>query len=101
MRGEYLLIQFIVLLIIIPLYVFHKLDFSKKKAFLKTVLVTVIILGIWEYIALSRGHWGYGKEFIVGFIGIYPVEQFVFYCFISFFAITLWTSGKKITAKWG
>jgi len=102
MRGEYLLLDIIAVLVFLGLYKLFKLDFfSEKKALLKTFAIVFAILVVWETLALWRGHWWFGDEFVIGYVGIVPISELIFLGVITpFLALTLWETGKKIAKKW-
>jgi lycopene cyclase domain-containing protein len=102
MKGEYLLIELLILGILVLVYRHYKLNlFSEKGRIIKTMATTSVIYIIWETLALSRGHWGFGDEFILAYIWIFPIEELIFITIIAVFVpIILWEISKKVGKKW-
>lgn len=53
-------------------------------------VVNVLLATIWDQIAISRGHWSFKEEFLLGLkIGHMPIEEFLFVVVLAYFALTL------------
>ena len=101
MKGEYLFIEILVMCSLLILYKIFKLDFfKKKKELLKTIAVLFVIYFTWETFALIRGHWGFGEQFIIGYIWLFPIEEILFIIFIAtFLPIIFWEISKRVLRK--
>ncbi len=99
MRGEYLLVELMALLFGIILYKMFNLRFlSEKKALMKVLLFNLVFFGVWDVLAFWRGHWTWTRDLTIGYVGVLPIEEFVFIAVaVVFIPITLWEVSKKIT----
>jgi len=89
-----LLLELLAFMLFFVIYKIFGLRFLQKKSFWQAGITVFILLVLWEWWAITQGNWRYGEEFMVGFIGIYPLEQFVLYGLTAFASITLWEMSK-------
>ncbi|MBM3281919.1 MAG: lycopene cyclase domain-containing protein [Candidatus Diapherotrites archaeon] len=78
--------------------VFH-ISFSprEKRAVIFSLAATVIVFVSWDSWAVSRNHWWFGLENMLGImLGNQPLEEIVFFAVIPFFGIVLWKISNKM-----
>jgi lycopene cyclase domain-containing protein len=101
MELEYLLL--LGLVIFIP---FVK-SFSKEIGFYRnprrlffSVGFPFIIFIVWDVYAVSRGHWTFNNDYIIGLkiLGL-PIEEVLFFTVIPFCALFTWESVKYFMRK--
>lgn len=89
---EYLIILSIILLTTI--FIEHKwnihLYHSRKERFIVTLHIFLFGM-LWDYFAVYREHWIFPGNGLIG-IRIYglPIEEFLFFLIVPFFALTLY-----------
>ncbi len=65
--------------------------FENKKQMLTFSLLEYIIGITWDTYAISRGHWVYPKEGVLGvFIGLMPVEDYLFIFVVPYFSLIIY-----------
>lgn len=76
-----------------------KLFVSKKQMFL--IYATTLIIGsIWDNYAVFRGHWFYPGDGTLGiFIGLIPLEDYIFMILVPYSLIVLYKFSIKILGK--
>ncbi len=94
---EYLLILILVFLATVFLHIYFKVRIYKSpKHFIIFNSINVFLATIWDQIAISRGHWTFSKEFLLGpKIGFMPIEEFLFVLVLSYFALTFFKILEK------
>ena len=57
----------------------------------KAIPVALVLGILWDYIAIERGWWSYGKEFLLGpsILGI-PIEDFLFFIVVPAGAVAVY-----------
>ena len=57
----------------------------------------IIFVGvIWDHIAIYRGHWSFGKKFLLGpHIGLMPIEEFSFGIIMPYFGLVIYKIAEK------
>ena len=99
-------LEYFLLLCIVILVPFVK-SFSREIGFYKNPLRLFFSIGIpfvifigWDVYAVSRGHWTFNKDYIVGLkIFSLPVEEVLFFTVIPFCALFTWESVKYFMRK--
>lgn len=89
---EYTLILLSLLLVSIFLHWEYKLKIFKSRSHAFTFFTFLFLVGaVWDYIAISRGHWSYGEKFLLGphFASI-PIEDYSFFLVLPYFGLVLW-----------
>jgi lycopene cyclase domain-containing protein len=98
MRFEYLLT--LLILFIIALFIKNKYQiklFNNTEELLVFYSVIFVIGTIWDNFSVWRGHWFYPGKGIVGiFVGLIPLEDYVFAIVTSFTVLVLYRSLPKI-----
>ena len=79
----------LVLLSFIPIAIIYKRRYLLRRI-AKGVPIALVLGTIWDYIAISRGWWSYGKDFLLGptVYGI-PVEDFLFFILVPAGAVAI------------
>ncbi|MEV0675076.1 lycopene cyclase domain-containing protein [Actinosynnema sp. NPDC050436] len=59
-------------------------------ALARTLFPVVLVFGAWDLVAIARGHWTFGSEFITGVFlpGGVPVEELLFFLVIPLCALS-------------
>lgn len=53
-------------------------------------LFMLILATCWDQIAIARGHWSFGEEFLLGIkIGYMPIEEFGFVLVVSYLVLVV------------
>ena len=98
MRFEYLLTLLALYLITLLIKVRYKIRvFNNIKELLVFYLIIFLIGTIWDNFAVWRGHWYYPGKGILGiFIGLIPIEDYVFALVTSYTILVLYKALPKI-----
>lgn len=55
-----------------------------------TNLVFLVVGVVWDHIAIGRGHWYFGQEYLLGpRIGLMPIEEYGFALIMPYFVLVL------------
>ena len=94
---EYFLILIVLLVMTIILHRISRVKiYNSKGHFLALNLIVLAISTVWDQYAIYRGHWSFGKEFLLGpKIGFMPVEEFLFVLILSYFGLVLYKILEK------
>jgi lycopene cyclase domain-containing protein len=96
-KFEYLILDIIILLSPFLGKIFYKNFFlpNIKYFLISTILVSLIFL-IWDF--LVTNHWWYfNDKYLIGFkIFKLPIEEIIFFPFVSFSCFVIWVNLKKI-----
>jgi lycopene cyclase domain-containing protein len=94
--------EYFVILVIIFLtsFILHKLSGVRLYKSLKHILVVngiALVLGIvWDHIALTRGHWVFGEQYLLGpKAGLMPVEEMIFILVMMYFALVIYKIAER------
>lgn len=71
--------------------------YRNKKALTLSILITLIIFGIWDIYATSRNHWSFNPNGVwpIKLINL-PIEEILFFIVIPFCCIFTWEAIKYI-----
>lgn len=88
-QYEYLILMAACVAITLPLEFFLRARVYRRLPLaLPSILVVVVVFGIWDYIGIARNHWTYNQEFITGIhLGSLPLEELVFFIVIPLCAL--------------
>lgn len=65
--------------------------FKRWKASLLTFLLGAVLATLWENLAVLRGHWWFGYQYMLGIrIGLVPIEEVIVWADLIFIPILLW-----------
>ena len=96
---ECALILLLLLAISIFLHRRYKLKVFKTRLHLLAYYAVVLFIGIvWDYVAISRGHWFFGEKFLLGpRFGLMPIEELGFILILAYFGRVIYeTIDKKL-----
>lgn len=92
MSFEYLGILGLLLVVALTLKFKFKIKvFNSPKEAVILYRILIILGTIWDYIAITRGHWFYpGKGTMGIFIGVIPIEDYLFAFVCPYFLLILY-----------
>jgi lycopene beta-cyclase len=81
---QYLLLLGACVAITLPLeLVLRARVYRRPRLLLPTLLVVVVVFGLWDLLGIARDHWTYDADFITGAaIGPLPIEELAFFVVI-------------------
>lgn len=89
---------------VIPLVAsfYPPLKFYKHvRALIISIVLIVIIFGLWDMYATARGHWRFDPSSVWKIrIGNLPLEEVLFFIVIPFCAIFTWEAVNYLKRKW-
>ena len=91
-----------ILLIFLLLSVFFEWKFHIRlyHSFKERIVIVGLffILGIlWDFYAVSQGHWKFPGDGLLGiYFGILPLEEYLFFLIMPYFAVTFYKSLEKL-----
>jgi lycopene cyclase domain-containing protein len=88
-QFQYLLLMGACLAITLPLeVVLDARVYRRLRLLLPTLLVVVVVFGLWDLLGIARGHWTYSSEYMTGVaLGPMPLEEIVFFVVIPLAAL--------------
>ncbi|MBI3380100.1 lycopene cyclase domain-containing protein [Candidatus Gottesmanbacteria bacterium] len=94
---EYAFILLLLLFITVLLHHRYKVKIYKSRAHLIATNIILLIVGIlWDQYAISRGHWGFGQQFLLGpRIGFMPIEEYGFALITVYFVLVVFRIFEK------
>jgi lycopene cyclase domain-containing protein len=94
---EYALILLLILLVSIFLHRFNKITLFGSKIYLFVFYSIALLFAItWDHFAISRGHWSFTDEFLLGpRIGLLPIEEYGFFIIVAYFVLVVYKSIEK------
>ncbi len=73
---------------------------KQKKAIVLSLIATTILFSFWDAWAVSRGHWLFNPETVMGiWLGNQPLEEILFFVSIPFLGIVLYEIFSKREAR--
>jgi lycopene cyclase domain-containing protein len=96
--SEYFLVLILSLSAPLILSFYPPLKFYRNiSGLIISILVTVVLFGIWDVLATARGHWWFEPDKIWGihFINL-PLEEWLFFIVIPFCCLFTWETIKFI-----
>lgn len=92
LMPEYLLILILIYIVALSLKYFYKVKVFRSVKESIVFYLIIMTLGIsWDYFAIARGHWAYSGKGLLGFfVGIIPIEDFVFAAVTSYFVLVIY-----------
>ena len=94
---EYLLILIVVFLVSFFIHRLSKVTIFISKRHLFIFFGIIFVIGtIWDQLAIGRGHWSFGAEFLVGsYLGLMPIEEYIFMIIVVYFALVIYRITEK------
>jgi len=98
---EYGVILLFLLSVAVFLHHRYKITIFNSKHHLFIFYTVIFIVGtLWDHLAIGRGHWFFGREFILGlYIGLLPIEEYVFVIIVFYFSLVIYKITEKYTKK--
>ena len=97
MVSEYLIILGVFLFIAIALdYKYHMRIYGSWKERVAIPLIYFVFGVAWDSFAVWRGHWVFEGNGLIGInIGFLPLEEYLFFIILPYFAITTYKAMRK------
>lgn len=75
--------------------------YRRWRSLLLTFLGVLLIFGIWDVVAVARGHWYFNpsKVWTARFYGL-PIEEIIFFIAVPFYCIVAWETLRYIKKTW-
>ena len=90
-RATYLVLMAACVLVTLPLeLVLRARVYARPRRWLASLLPVSLVFGVWDYLAIRRGHWSYSPRFTSGVRllgGVLPLEEVVFFLVVPTCAI--------------
>lgn len=88
-QYEYLILMAACVAITLPLeFLLRARVYRRLPLAIPSILVVVVVFGVWDLLGIARDHWTYNDEFITGiYFGIIPLEEIVFFIVIPMCAL--------------
>ena len=62
--------------------------------------IVFVVAFCWDQFAIWRGHWSFGKQYLIGiYVGYMPIEEFGFIFIPSYFGLVLYKTVEKLLDK--
>lgn len=83
-NAQYLILMAACVAITLPLeFLFRARVYRRWRLLVRTILVVVIVFGLWDLVGITRDHWHYNPAYITGVrLGPLPLEELVFFIVI-------------------
>lgn len=74
----------------------------RVKRWLLSIIPTALIFLVWDYYAVTRGHWKFDKEQVVGIYGPagIPLEEFLFFIVVPLAGLMTIEAVRKRRPHW-
>ena len=85
------------------LEIFIKVGVLRRfKRWLLSIIPTALIFLVWDYYAVTRGHWKFDKEQVVGIFGPagIPLEEFLFFIVVPLAGLMTIEAVRKRRPHW-
>ncbi len=94
---EYFLILLFLAVFSITLHLKYKLQLFRSKRHRYVFFTITFVVGmIWDSLAITRGHWSFGADYLLGIKGgILPLEEYFFFIIFPYALLVLY----KLTDK--
>ncbi len=84
-RYQYLILMTLCVMITLPLeFVFRARVWRRPRRLSAAIVPTVVVFGLWDLIAVARGHWTFSEKLTTGFelLPGFPVDELAFFVVI-------------------
>jgi lycopene cyclase domain-containing protein len=85
------------------LEIFLKVNVLRRvKRWLFSILPTALIFLLWDYYAVTRGHWKFDSEQVIGIFGPagIPLEEFLFFFFVPLAGLMTIEAVRRVKPHW-
>ena len=74
----------------------------RVKRWFLSIAPTAAIFLLWDYYAITRGHWKFDKEQIIGIFGPggIPLEEFLFFFFVPLAGLMTIEAVRRVKPHW-
>ena len=104
-RATYLAVMAACVLVTLPLeLVLRARVYARPRRWLASLLPVFVVFGVWDYVAIRRGHWSYDPRLTSGvrFLGgVLPLEEVVFFLVVPTCAILTYQAVKRLLGPAG
>ncbi|MEU4743762.1 lycopene cyclase domain-containing protein [Actinosynnema sp. NPDC023658] len=99
-RWEYLVVLAVCLLLTAPLEYLGAGVYRRFDAVARTLLPVVALFGVWDLVAIARGHWWFDERFTLGLVlpGGLPLEEALFFLVVPLCALLTYEAVRRVTA---
>lgn len=99
-RWHYLAVLVACLLLTAPLERLGAGVYRRFDAVARTLLPVVAVFGVWDVVAIARGHWTFSAKFTLGLVlpGGMPVEELLFFLVIPLCALLTYEAVRAVSA---
>ena len=98
---EYALI--LILLLVISFYLHRHFQvrlFASQEHAIIFYIILVSVGVAWDHYAIYRGHWYFGKDFLLGpRLGLMPIEEYAFAVIVPYFMLVVYKIIEKLFKK--
>jgi len=99
-RSTYLALMAACVLVTLPLeLVLRARVYARPRRWLASLLPVFLVFGVWDYLAIRRGHWSYSPRYTSGvrFLGgVLPLEEVVFFLVVPTCAILTYQAVRRL-----
>jgi lycopene cyclase domain-containing protein len=99
---QYLALMIGCVLITLPLeFVFHARVYRRPRRLLGALLPVVVVFGLWDALAIARGHWDFATRYVTGITipGSIPIEEIAFFLAIPLCAILTFEASRRTLGR--
>jgi lycopene cyclase domain-containing protein len=99
-RWEYLLVLVVCLLLTAPLEYLGAGVYRRFDAVTRTLPPVVALFGVWDLVAIARGHWTFDERYTLGLVlpGGLPLEEALFFVVVPLCALLTYEAVRRVTA---
>ena len=69
---------------------FHLRIYETTKQMIVVNLSLLVIGTLWDSYAITHGHWQFPKAGVIGYIGVMPIEEYLFIFIITYLILVLY-----------
>ncbi|GAA2685510.1 MULTISPECIES: lycopene cyclase domain-containing protein [Actinosynnema] len=102
-RWHYLLVLLTCLLVTAPLEALGRGVYRRADDLVRAIGPVVVVFGVWDLVAIARGHWDFNPRFITGVFlpGGAPLEELLFFVVIPLCAVLTYEAVQGTAALVG
>jgi lycopene beta-cyclase len=75
--------------------------YRRPRRWLAAVGPVLVVFGLWDWLAVRRGHWSYNPRWITGWTvgGVLPVEELVFFVVVPTCALLTYQAVGRVLGR--